>query len=98
MLIFEDWFLSYFLLPCRNLKRLKKVIGDNLASHISLKVIKRCEINKIRSILLSQNLRQPLDVAIFRPIKRSWRKTLDDWKNSYSGPIPKSKFPKMLKI
>jgi len=100
MPIFEDWFLSCFLPSCRHLTGPKVIIGDNLASHISLEVIKHCEMNNIRFVLLPPNsthLCQPLDVAVFRPMKRSWRKTLDDWKNSNSGPIPKCEFPKLLK-
>lgn len=57
-------------------------------------------MNNIRFILLPPNsthLCQPLYVAIFRPIKRSWRKTLEDWKNSNSGAIPKCEYPKLLK-
>lgn len=100
MPIFEDWFFKCFLPTCRYLKGPKVMIGDNLSSHISLEVIQLCEKNNIRFILLPPNathLCQPLDVAVFRPIKRSWRMLLDDWKDKNSGPIPKSEFPKLLR-
>lgn len=50
-------------------------------SHLTLKVIQDCETKDIRFVLLPPNsthLRQPLDVAYFCPLKRAWRKVLDD--------------------
>ena len=42
---------------------------------------------------------QPLDVAIFGPVKRSWRKTLEQWRKDYrrKGTRPKTQFPGLLK-
>ncbi|XP_022177641.1 uncharacterized protein LOC111038724 [Myzus persicae] len=100
MPIFEDWFVTCFLPACRNLDGPKVIIGDNLASHLSLEVIQLCEKNNIHFVLLPPNathLCQPLDVAVFRPIKRCWRNTLDTWKVKNSGTIPKSEFPKLLR-
>jgi len=71
--IFKDWFklvLLYFRKFPVDVP--KAMIGDNLASHISLSVIDECKKYNIRFILLSPNsthLCQPLDVAFFRPIK-----------------------------
>lgn len=100
MPIFEDWFITCFLPACRNLIGQKVIIGDNLASRLSLEVIQLCEKNNIRFVLLPPNsthLCQPLDVAVFRPIKRCWRNALDTRKVKNSGPIPKSEFPKLLR-
>ncbi|XP_051164857.1 uncharacterized protein LOC127283805 [Leptopilina boulardi] len=72
--IFEDWFLKICLPYLKNLPGKKVMIGDNLASHVSPKVIKECQENDIAFILLPPNsthLSQPLDVAIFRSIKKS---------------------------
>lgn len=72
---FEDWFELTFLPNVRNLDGPKVIIGDNLSSHISLKVLKSCEDNNVRFICLPPNsthLTQPLDVAFFAPLKRIW--------------------------
>lgn len=91
MPIFEDWFISCYLPAIRHLDGPKVIIGDNLSSHLSLEVIKLCDANNVRFVLLPPNathLCQPLDVAIFRPIKRKWRKVLDTWKDKHFGTIP----------
>ncbi|XP_069671995.1 uncharacterized protein [Periplaneta americana] len=75
--IFEYWFYTTALPYLKSLgNRPKIIIGDNLASHISVKVIEECEQNNIRFVLLPPNathLCQPLDVAFFRPLKLKWR-------------------------
>ncbi|XP_049787110.1 uncharacterized protein LOC126190695 [Schistocerca cancellata] len=81
-MIFEEWFHSVALPYFRKLDKdsPKVLIGDNLSSHISMKVINECKENNIRFVLLPPNsthLCQPLDAAYFRPLKRSWRKVLD---------------------
>lgn len=100
--IFQDWFegiaLPYFRSKPEDSP--KALIGDNLSSHISVSVLEKCRENNIRFILLPPNathLCQPLDVAYFRPLKIQWRKTLDEWKMTNRGAIPKDKFPSKLK-
>ncbi|KAG5860749.1 hypothetical protein JTB14_003817 [Gonioctena quinquepunctata] len=87
--IFEDWFINIILPYFRTLTPGPKVlIGDNLASHISITVIQKCEENEIRFILLPPNsthLTQPLDVSVFRPIKTNNR-----------GVVRKDVFPRLL--
>jgi hypothetical protein len=68
----------------------KVLIGDNLASHISINVINACTNNNIRFVLLPPNsthLTQPLDLCCFRPIKAAWRRILKKWKTKQRGPI-----------
>lgn len=55
MNIFEDWFTTLFILFIKNLKGPKVLIGDNLASYLSLEVIKLCGVYNIRFILLPPN-------------------------------------------
>lgn len=73
---FEDW-LATIAIPYLKKQTGKKVlIGDNVASHLTLKVIKLCSENDINMIFLPANsthLTQPLDVAIFRPLKTALR-------------------------
>ena len=48
----------------------------------------------------STHLTQPLDKAVFGPIKRVWRSTLTQWKmkrNRSGETLPKEEFPKLLK-
>jgi len=77
----------------------KVLIGDNLASHLSINVINLCRTNGVKFVLLPPNsthLCQPLDLAFFRPLKVAWRNVLDKWKKNI-GVLPKSEFPQMLK-
>lgn len=69
-----------------------------------MRVLEACEQYDIAFIALPPNsthLLQPLDVALFRPVKAAWRKVLKIWKDSPSGRkfmnIPKSEFPGLLK-
>ena len=48
------------------------------------------------------HLLQPLDIAWFAPLKKVWRKTLEDWKKSpqglkHKGALPKENFNMLLK-
>ncbi len=99
--LFSNWFSSVALPYFRQLKGngRKVIIGDNVASHISLDVISKCRENDIDFILFPPNcthLLQPLDVIFFRQLKPKWRKTLKNWKLKHSGPIPKDQFGKLL--
>lgn len=98
--IFEDWFLKIILPWVRRTNDPKVLIGDNLSSHVSLNIIKLCEQNNIRFVLLlpnSTHLCQPLDVAVFHPMKVSWRAVLEDWKLRNRGVLPKIEFPRQLR-
>lgn len=52
---------------------------DDHSSHVTLPVVKFCQENKIELIALYPNathIIQPLDVALFHPLKESYRKVL----------------------
>lgn len=77
----------------------KVLIVDNLASHVSPWVLMNALKNKIRFVLLPPNstgIYQPLDVALFRPLKFKCRETLDEWKSKNRGGITKDIFPRLL--
>ena len=96
---FEDWFQKIALPYLKRLEGKKVLIGDNLSSHLSLHVIQECENNDIQFVLLPPNathLLQPLDVAFFAPMKKAWRKCLEEWKLKNRGVLPKSEFPALL--
>jgi hypothetical protein len=74
-----------FLLHVKKLPKedIKVLIGDNLAAHLSPYVTDLCAIHNIRFVFLPENsthLLQPLDVAVFAPMKRRWREVLTAWK------------------
>jgi hypothetical protein len=75
----EDWFKRLFLPHVRRQPGRKLLIGDNLASHIFMEVIRICKENDIMFVCLPHNIidkMQPLDVDIFGPMKSAWRKQL----------------------
>ena len=96
---FESWFALIFLSNVVSKPGPKALIGDNLPSHFSPKVIEGNNIKFITMPPASTHLCQPLDVAVFRPAKRIWRKQLDNWRKETrrKGSIPKNQFPRMLK-
>ena len=100
---FEDWFETIALPYFSKLEGKKVLIGDNLSSHLSVEVVGKCELNQILFVFLPPNsthILQPLDVSFFRPIKKAWRKFLEDKKRSCRGKpcsLAKDSFPLLLK-
>src|SRR5215469_14888694 len=101
---FKDWLLE---LAVPYFKRLdnessRVLISDNLACHLSSDIIAICETNKIKMVFLPPNsthLLQPLDVAVYAPMKRKWRKVLTEWKvgeGKFHTSIPNHVFPRLL--
>ncbi|KAG5878852.1 hypothetical protein JTB14_005002 [Gonioctena quinquepunctata] len=78
----------------------KVLIGNNLASDISLVVITTCKNSNISFVWLPPNsthLTQPQDVSVFRPIEMKWQQVLKDWKAKNRGVIRKDVFPRLLR-
>jgi transposase len=80
----------------------KVLIGDNLSSHLSLRVIDACRENDIEYVCLPPNSTdkmQPLDVGFFAQMKKAWRKQLTYYKERDPNALllRKTEFPKMLK-
>lgn len=103
-LAFEEWFFSIVLPFVRKTKNGQKflIIGDNLSSHFSTRVLESCRDNDIEFRCLPPNsthLCQPLDVALYGPLKRHWRQVLIEFKSKNVGrnvPVAKSDFPRLL--
>lgn len=98
---FREWFISCFLPHAKRLHGRKVLIGDNLSSHLDDDVLRLCQENNISFICLvpnSTHLLQPLDVALFRPMKEAWRFVLTKWKmeNMRLTTLPKDAFPGLL--
>lgn len=99
---FRDWFMSCFLPHAKKLDGRKVLIGDNLSSHLDDDVIAACESNNISFVGLvpnSTHLCQLLDVGFFRPLKTTWRQTLEHWKKVHlrAASVPKESFPSLLR-
>ena len=102
MAVFEDWFEKLFLPEVRRIPGTKVLIGDNLASHISTNVIELCRLNDVEFVCLPPNsthVLQPLDVAVYGPLKNHWRKILRELldKEPDAKALNKPKFPGLLK-
>lgn len=100
---FDDWFHKIILPYAKKCSGKVVMIGDNLTSHLSPSVVKTCEDNNIAFTLLPPNsthLTQPLDVAVFRPMKIHWRSILHNFKKTTVGrlrqALPKDCFPALL--
>jgi len=99
---FEQFFFELALPYLRRKEGKRMMIGDNLSSHISPDVIQACKDNDIQFVCLpphSTDKLQPLDVGVFGPVKKAWRKILDDFKVKHpkEAGIQKSDFPPLLK-
>ena len=99
--LFTKWFFELFLPHVKDKPGKKILLGDNLASHFSIPVLEACKENNILFISLvpnSTHLLQPLDVCVFGPAKRVWRKVVEDWRKQArtKAGIPKSVLPSLL--
>lgn len=97
---FEDWFRTVFLSVAKK-KTETALIGDNLSSHLSSDVMRLCK-KYVKFICLPPNSidkTQPIDVALFHPLKVSWQKILTEGKTTHpkEWTVPKSHFPVLLK-
>ena len=97
MTTFKAWFLRVFVPNTRHLTGEILLIGDNLASHFSPKVIQVAQELNIYFTALPPNsthLMQPLDVCFFAPLKKAWRTILMKWRHvsRVTGSISKEVF------
>lgn len=100
---FQDWVETVALPYFQNKEGRKVLIGDNLSSHLSIDLIRKCKEKDVYFVFLPANsthLTQPLDVAFFRPMKSAWRDILFTWKKTEGrtqASVPKNSFPRLLK-
>ncbi|XP_052079009.1 uncharacterized protein LOC127717266 [Mytilus californianus] len=97
--LFENWFDKVFL-PFCGTRRPVLLIFDNHDSHISIDLIEKAKANNIHIIGLpphTTHLLQPLDVAIFGPLKEKVNQLAVTVGNlNKSATIGKAKFPALL--
>ena len=100
---FADCFEFSFIPHCRTLNGRKVMIGDNLSSHFSIRLLELSEQSNIAFVCLTPNsthVLQPSDVAFFALLKRKWRIILDTWKSNQRKRfqlLSKDAFPQLLK-
>ena len=74
---FLQWLNKVFVKHTKHLPRPVVLIGDNSGCHFTQKVLDVCRAERIKLIPLVPNathIIQPLDVAVFRPLKTTWFK------------------------
>ena len=102
--LFTDWFKRVAVPYFRRLpnEHPRVIIGDNLSAHFGAEILQICEAENIRYLFLPPNstgILQPLDVAVYGPMKRVWREVLTDWKKGqgkHYTALPKHAFPGLL--
>ena len=98
---FRMWFFQILLPYVKTLTGTAAVIGDNLDSYFSCDVISATLENNIKFITIPSNSThycQPLDVAVFGPVKRQWRNTLSVFrrKSGNRQTLPKERLPPLV--
>ncbi len=87
---FDDWFTNVFVAETRHLKGPTLLILDGHKSHLSMRIAQTARANQVSIVCLpahSTHLLQPLDVAVFSPVKTAWRKIVSEGNinNSYKN-------------
>ncbi|XP_074106388.1 uncharacterized protein LOC141532112 [Cotesia typhae] len=73
---------------------------DGHSSHLTLPLVNFCRDNEIELVALypnSTHILQPLDVAVFHPVKTAWKKTVDEHRIESNGQsLKKDNFAPLL--
>lgn len=98
---FEAWFLKVFIPKIEPLEKPVLLTYDGHNSHLTYETVKTAVDKSVIILCLPPNTShafQPLDVAVFGPLKTSWRNTLKDWsRESRMKSVDKAVFPLLLK-
>ncbi|XP_076446127.1 uncharacterized protein LOC143283731 [Babylonia areolata] len=98
--LFLDWFQNIFLKSTEHLSNKARVlICDGHMSHLTLALINAAKENNVFILRLPAHLThllQPLDRAVFRPVKQVWQLLLRDYARTHCGPVSKKAFPGLL--
>ena len=73
---------------------------DGHSSHMTLALSQFCKANQIELIALYPNathVLQPLDVAVFHPLKAKWKKAVSEWRTLHSQKLKREDFAPILK-
>ena len=72
---FQEWFDRVFVENTKSTDGPKLLIFDGHVSHITLEIVNSAKKNNVHIICLpshTTNVLQPLDVAVFKPVKTEW--------------------------
>ena len=98
--IFESWFTKVFIPKVEPLSKPVLLTYDGHNSHLTYATVKAAIENNIIILCLPPNTShalQPLDVAVFSPMKVAWRQVLRKWsRESRLKNVDKSVFPYLL--
>lgn len=100
---FEYYFANYFFKWLGREKIVLPIIVfiDGHKSHLTYHLSKFCSENKIILVVLPPNcthIMQPLDVAVFSPLKKGWVKAVHAWRMNNAGEsLTKYNFAHMLR-
>ncbi len=78
---FDDWFTNVFVAKTRYLKGPTLLILNGHNSHLSMRIAQTARANQISIVCLPANsthFLQPLNVAVFSPVKTAWRKIVSE--------------------
>ncbi|XP_065648065.1 uncharacterized protein LOC136077840 [Hydra vulgaris] len=99
--LFENWFVEHFIPFVDQDQKPILMLYDGHGSHLTYGTIKAAMDNDIQIICLPPNCShalQPLDVAVFGPLKNEWRKILKRFaRETQQKNIDKTAFTGLLK-
>ena len=98
---FESWFLKVFVEYVKNYEKPVVVIYDGHGSHITYVTMAAARDNNIIVVCLpahTSHAMQPLDVAVFKSVKVTWKQILKAFYHNTSNnkKVDKSKFASLL--
>ena len=97
--VFENWFMEHFIPFVTDDRKPVLVLYDGHGNHLTFETVEAAMQNNvhIHSPNCSHAL-QPLDVAVFKPLKVEWKKILKRFsRESRLSNVDKSSFPGLLK-
>ena len=97
---FENWFIDIFIKHTRNFDKPVLLTFDGHNSHLTYRTVKAAIDSNIIIICLPPNTShalQPLDVSVFRGVKRNWKEIVNAWfRESRLKNVYKAVFPHLL--
>lgn len=99
--LFLEWFKNIFLKHTADVRdKTRLLVFDGHVSHLSKELIETAKQNNVVLLRLPAHLThilQPLDRAVFRPVKAVWQSHLIKHARTHAGPVGKKDFPRTLK-
>lgn len=100
--LFYEWVTNVFepWLTTNSIERPAFLFLDGHQSHLTMELSDFCVEKQIEIIPLYPNathIMQPLDVAVFKPLKDKWKKLVRNWRFDHAGErLLKTDFPALL--